>query len=147
MQSFRMQPIAMAQLKGDSVHSLLRGTVKLYQMPGGVLVEADITGLPTTDSFFGFHIHQGSACTGAGFADTGMHFNPLEAPHPYHAGDLPPLLGNHGRAYMQVMTDRFSIHDVIGRTVVIHSSPDDFRTQPAGDSGTKIGCGVFRRIK
>lgn len=141
------RPIAAAQLRGDPEHMLLRGTVRLYQMPGGVLVEADITGLPPTESFFGFHIHEGNACTGIGFADTGPHYDPLGVPHPNHAGDLPPLLGDHGRAYMCVLTDRFSIPDVIGRTVVIHSMPDDLHSQPAGNSGSKIACGVFRRIK
>ena len=147
MNNLKIKPVAAAELRGDAEHILLRGTVKLYQLPGGVLVEADLTGLPPTDSFFGFHIHEGNACTGTDFADTGPHYNPLDVPHPDHAGDLPPLLGNHGRAYMLVLTDRFSIKDVIGRTVVIHSMPDDFRSQPAGDSGIKIGCGVFRRIK
>ncbi len=47
---------------------------------------------------------------------------------------------------MTVMTDRFHIKEIIGKTVVIHSMPDDFTTQPAGNAGTKIGCGVIRQI-
>ncbi len=55
-----------------------------------------------------------------------------------HAGDLPPLLSNNGRAYCQVLTGRFRVSDVIGKTVVIHSGPDDFMTQPSGNAGEKI---------
>lgn len=142
MLSVRMRPMAIAKINSLGDEILLRGTVRFYQMPGGVLVEADVTGLPPEDSFFGFHIHEGNICT-----DSGSHFNPIGTYHPNHAGDLPPLLGNHGRAYMSVLTDRFSIRDIIGRTVVIHSQPDDFRTQPAGDSGSKIGCGVITSVK
>ena len=50
-----------------------------------------------------------------------------------------------GGAYLAVLTDRFSVADVLGRTVVIHSGADDFHTQPAGNAGTKIACGVIRR--
>ena len=50
-----------------------------------------------------------------------------------------------GRAYLAVRTDRFRVQEIIGRTVVIHSDPDDFRSQPAGNAGTKIACGVICR--
>jgi Cu-Zn family superoxide dismutase len=50
-----------------------------------------------------------------------------------------------GNAIMAVKTNRFSIHEIIGRTVVIHSQPDDFTSQPAGNAGTKIACGVIRK--
>lgn len=65
------------------------------------------------------------------------------APHPFHAGDLPPLLSCKGRAYLAVITGRFCVKDVIGRSVVIHAGPDDLHTQPAGNAGAKIGCGVI----
>ncbi len=125
---------------------MLRGSVSFYQRSGGVLVVARVSGLPRQDGFYGFHIHEGESCAGEGFADTGSHYNPTGMPHPNHAGDLPPLLGHSGRAYLAVMTDRFSIADVLGRTVVIHSGPDDFTTQPAGNAGTKIGCGVIKKV-
>ncbi len=67
-----------------------------------------------------------------------------ETPHPDHAGDLPPLLSCGGRVYLAVLTCRVRIPEILGRTLVVHSRPDDFRTQPAGDSGEKIGCGVIR---
>lgn len=139
-------PDASADVRGDSAHPGLTGTVRLYQQSGYVLVTAHVCGLPAdnADGFFGFHIHEGNACNGVGFAQTGNHFNPGSLPHPRHAGDLPPLLSCGGEAVMVVMTDRFSVSDVLGRTVVIHDQPDDFTTQPAGNAGTKIACGVIR---
>lgn len=137
------RPAAIARVRGDKENELLRGTVKFYQLRGGVLVVAEITGLPR-NGFFAFHIHEGASCTGAGFADTRGHYNPTQMQHPMHAGDLPPLLSGGGSAYMAVRTDRFALRDVIGRTVVIHSGTDDFHTQPAGNPGRKIACGVIR---
>lgn len=146
MQWFSGRPAAIAKLAGGQDAPMIRGSVKFYQQPGGVLVVADVSGLPGQDGFFGFHIHGGSACTGIGFSDTLSHYNSTEMPHPSHAGDLPPLLGCNGRAFLVVLTDRFSIRDIISRTVVIHSDPDDFTSQPAGNSGTKIGCGVIEKV-
>lgn len=140
------RPAAVARMTGGQGAPLLRGTVKFYQQPGGVLVIADVSGLPRQEGFFAFHIHEGAACTGAGFADTRSHYNPTAASHPNHAGDLPPLLGASGRAYMAVLTDRFSIPEIVGRTVVIHESADDFYTQPAGNAGSKIACGVIEKL-
>lgn len=137
---------ATAQLIGSPDAPALTGTVQFVQMPHGVLVTAHVSSLPVSNEsgFFALHIHEGSSCTGAGFPDTGSHYNPTGAPHPSHAGDLPPLLSNRGEAYLSVLTDRFRLSDVVGRTVVIHSGPDDFRSQPAGNAGTKIACGVIR---
>ena len=139
-----MCPCAFAQIKGGSSVPGLRGTVKFYRKCGGVLVEVNVSGLPQNDTdFFAFHIHEGTDCDGEGFADTKGHFNPGNQPHPRHAGDLPPLLSVGGRAYMAVWTGRFSVKDILGRTVVIHREADDFHTQPSGNSGEKIGCGVI----
>lgn len=66
-------------------------------------------------------------------------------PHPLHVGDLPPLLENNGYAYMSVLTNKFKISDIIGKTVIIHDMPDDSTTQPSGNSGKKIACGVIRK--
>ena len=74
-------------------------------------------------------------CSGVGFPNTGSHYNSDDRDHPLHAGDLPPLLSSNGSACLAVMTDRFRVKDIIGRTVVIHSGPDDFRTQSAGNAG------------
>lgn len=146
MRSNTVRPGAAARICGGEAVPCLRGTVRFFQRRDGILVEAEVSGLPRRDGFYGFHIHEGSACTGEGFADTLSHYDPTLRPHPDHAGDLPPLLGCGGKAYLAVLTDRFCLEDVIGRTVVIHSDPDDFHTQPAGNAGKKIGCGVIRRV-
>lgn len=142
-------PQAVAHLSGSPAHPGITGTVSFFPVPEGVLVVAEARGLPATpDGFYGFHIHAGGACTGNEsdpFADAGTHYNPANRPHPQHAGDLPPLLGNNGRAYLSVLTDRFSVPEILGKTVIIHDHPDDFRTQPSGDSGAKIACGVIRK--
>lgn len=145
------RPAAIAQVRGGSSAPNLTGTVSFAPFRGGVLVTADISGLPQqrgacATPVFGFHIHEGSACTGQGFADTGGHFDLTGCPHPHHSGDLPPLFSCRGRAYLAVYTDRFRIRDVIGRTVVIHGHADDFATQPSGHSGEKIACGVIRAL-
>ena len=146
MQDVFERPVARALVSGGGDAPMLRGTVCFYQRPGGVLVVARVSGLPRQTGFFGFHIHEGSVCMGLNFSDTGSHYNPMGHGHPNHAGDLPPLLGYGGRAYLAVITDRFGIGDVLGRTVVIHSDADDFTTQPAGNAGRKIGCGVIKKV-
>jgi len=143
----------MAKLSGSSDFPDINGIVYLYQTKKGVILAARVTGLPNepgpcNSNVFGFHIHEGTACTGNAedpFANTGMHYNPGNCDHPHHAGDLPPLFGNNGFALMSVLTNRFTVAEVIGRTVVLHRSPDDFTTQPAGKSGPKIACGIIRR--
>lgn len=130
---------AIACIKGDGI----RGTVKLFPQCPGVMVTAEIFGLQ--DGFHGFHIHGGVDCGGLDFADSKSHFDPANTTHPNHAGDLPPLLSCGGKAYLAVRTERFSIPDVLGKTVVIHSRRDDFTSQPAGDSGQKLACGIIER--
>lgn len=142
----RKNPAATARIKGRKENGTVNGRVDFYDTYGGTIVVAQVSGLPgeANKGFFGFHIHGGASCTGNAedpFADTGQHYNPGNQSHPQHAGDLPPLLGNKGTAWMAVYTDRFYPEDVIGKTVVIHEKPDDFRTQPSGDSGEKIACG------
>lgn len=137
---------AIANIQGGEQAPNLCGQVKFYQKESYVLVSANIKGLPPSDSgFFGFHIHEGNNCTGTNFSDTGSHYNPMSLPHPAHAGDLPPLLLCNGGACQTAATDRFCVEDIIGRTVVIHSMPDDFHSQPAGNAGTKIACGVIKK--
>ncbi len=88
----------------------------------------------------------GTSCTGNNedeFADAKMHFNPSKCPHPFHIGDLPPLIENNGYAYMSVLINKFKIKDIIGKVLIIHDMPDDFFTQPSGNSGTKIACGIL----
>lgn len=140
------RPVAVAHIKGGREFPLIKGNIQFYQLPSGVLLQAEISGLPNSDSgFFGFHIHDGAVCAGPSFSATGLHYSRVPALHPRHSGDLPPLLSYNGNAYMAVITDRFSISEVMGRTVVIHSKQDDFKTQPAGNAGDKIACGVIQR--
>ena len=143
-----MYPKAIARIYGGRDYPQLSGTVRFFLGIDGVIVEVEVKGLPETESsFFGFHVHAGGSCTGEGFADTESHYNPGEDIHPQHAGDLPPLLSNDGKAYMKVLSNRFSIEEIIGRTVIIHNAPDDFRTQPSGNAGMKIACGVIQKEK
>ena len=138
-------PDAVARISGGAEVPLLSGCVEFYQENGCVLIVAKISGLQkeSETEFFGFHIHQGRNCSGTEFFGTEGHYNPKGLPHPKHAGDLPPLIRCRGNAYLSFRTDRFSVNEIIGRTVVIHSDPDDFHTQPAGNAGRKIACGVI----
>lgn len=126
-------PAAWARVQGGGVS----GMVHFYGAGEGTLVSADIRGLPESETgFFAFHIHTGSGCDAPG-----GHFNPGNQPHPRHAGDLPPLLSDGGRARMTVLTGRFQPEEVAGRTVIIHAGPDDFHTQPSGNPGPILACG------
>lgn len=141
------RPDAIAYIKGGKQATALCGKVEFYQKKSCVLISINIKGLPSASGgFFGFHIHEGQSCSGSNFSDTGNHYNPTEAPHPSHSGDLPPLILCNGGACQTVATDRFKVRDIIGRTVVIHSMPDDFNSQPSGNAGTKIACGVICRV-
>ena len=139
---------AIAYIKGSREYPTLHGSVTFKQTRKGVLVTAEIYGLPDNNEYntgvFAFHIHSGMSCSGTkedSFADAGTHYNPQGYPHPYHAGDLPPVFSNNGYAYMSVLTNRFSLREIIGRVVIIHRNIDDFSSQPAGNAGAKIGCG------
>ena len=147
MQYCRNSPDAVAQIHGGMEVPHLTGCVQFYQESGCVLIIAKLSRLPreSETGFFGFHIHQGETCSGTHFSGTGGHYNPTGHGHPKHAGDLPPLLSCQGNAYLSVKTDRFTVNEIIGRTVVIHSDPDDFHSQPAGNAGNKIACGVIRK--
>lgn len=145
-------PEAYAEIEGIAEYPDIHGMVYFFDVYDGTILMVEIYGLPDEENpekgqFFGFHIHEGATCTGDAqdpLKDTGGHFNPDNAEHPNHAGDLPPLLSVNGAAWMAVYTGRFHPEDVIGRTAVIHLHPDDFHTQPSGDSGMKIACGEIR---
>ena len=151
----RRTPDARALVRGSSAYPNLMGTVSFFGTSSGVFVMADFKGLPAgmgachTGSIFAFHIHEGGRCTGSAqdpFADAGGHYNPGNCPHPYHAGDMPPLFGNNGTAWTTFLTNRFKVPEIVGRTVVVHALPDDFTTQPSGNSGAKIACGVIEAV-
>ena len=144
---------AKANIKGGKKYPKINGTVTFKETKNGVIVTAKINNLPkSTDKckgrFFGFHIHEGTSCTGNEsdeFANAKTHLNPTNCPHPFHIGDLPPLIENDGYAYMSVLINKFKIKDILGKVIIIHDSPDDFKTQPSGNSGIKIACGKIEK--
>lgn len=90
----------------------------------------------------------GTTCTGDvndEFKNALSHYNPNQCPHPFHVGDLPPLIENNGLSYMSVLINKFKVKDIIGKVVIIHDMPDDFKSQPSGNSGNKIACGKIVR--
>ena len=143
-------PEAIAVLSGSSSAPALEGKVFFYALPiPGVLILAEISGLPDQDSpigshFFAMHIHEFGDCT-LPFDKTGMHYNPGNQPHPEHAGDLLPLMSSRGYAWAAFFDERFTIREILGRSVILHLHRDDFTTQPSGDAGEKIGCGKIRK--
>ena len=140
------KPQAIALINGGSTAPSINGIIRFYQRRNCVLVVANISGLPRTDrGFFGFHIHEGADCGGNDFSNSKSHYNPTNIPHPSHAGDLPPLMLCGNNAYLSVLTDRFNVSEIIGRTVIIHSMPDDFTSQPSGNAGEKIACGKIKK--
>lgn len=149
---FRGIPRGYAHINGSEQFPGIEGMVLFYPYENGSIVVADIGGLPTNGieeagKIFGFHIHEGLVCAGNEqdpFADAGAHLNFAMREHPEHTGDMPVLFENNGKVWMAFYTDRFTPDEVRGRTVIVHSMPDDFRTNPSGDSGIKIACGVIR---
>lgn len=140
------KPHAVAQINGGEKYPEIRGEVRFFQTNLGVMVMADVRGLPIINArcdnpIFAMHIHSGESCE-----KTGTHYNPENCPHPYHSGDLPPLFSNDGYAFEATLSNRFDLSEIRDKTVVIHSKPDDFKTQPSGDSGEIIACGVIREL-
>lgn len=145
------KPDASAALKGSDRYPCLGGQVRIYALGKEVLFVTSLYGLPSFErcrgrAVLGMHIHEGDCCSGTRedpFADAGAHYDTTGCPHPYHQGDLPPIFVNKGLAWGAVVTDRFNIKEIRGKTVIIHQMPDDFLTQPSGSSGEKIACGVI----
>ena len=103
----------------------------------------------------GLHIHEAGDCSSGDGMSTKGHFNPHGKPHARHdsaerhAGDLPSLkAGKDGRAKVDVMLDVITVGagpaSVVGRGVIVHADPDDYKTQPTGNAGARIACGVIR---
>ena len=149
----------MARVAGGPDYPQISGVVIFRDVQGGTEVCTDIAGLPpyrpAADGRqpigpFGFHIHEKGDCAVGNptnpFEASGGHWNPTNQPHGNHAGDFPVLFSNNGRARMCFFTNKFRAEDVVGKSVIIHENPDDYRTQPAGNSGKRIACGVIREI-
>jgi superoxide dismutase, Cu-Zn family len=129
----------------------------LEDTPSGVLIRLTVTGLPTGTR--SFHIHETGRCEPP-FQSAGGHYNPwrlqhgFHNPRGYHAGDLPNLqIPESGRLEVQVfaqgltLRDRQpnSLFDADGSALVIHQGVDDYRSDPAGNAGDRIACGVVVR--
>ena len=130
------------------------GSVSFVETGGGVLVRADVRGLRSGGEF-GFHVHEKGDCSSADFMSAGGHFNPAGKAHAHygkperHAGDLRSLNADgEGNATYSFETPLLTVkpgpNSVVGRAVVIHANADDYTSQPAGNSGPRIACGVIR---
>lgn len=128
------------------------GSATLFQESGGVRIRTDLHGLPAGDH--GFHVHMTGACA-APFSTAGGHYNPLSKKHGllnpegHHAGDLAnlPVQAN-GIARADVMATGLTLSELFdadGSALVIHAAADDYKTDPSGNSGARIACGIVRK--
>jgi Cu-Zn family superoxide dismutase len=133
--------------QGNQVH----GTVTFEALEKGVRVVMDVQGL--APGKHGFHVHEFGDCSAPDAASAGGHFNPMQKPHgaptdeQRHAGDLGNLTADaSGNAQLEwtdpVMTLR-GPHSIIGHSVVLHAKEDDLKSQPSGESGARVACGVI----
>jgi len=127
------------------------GTVSFRQEGGDVVMSARVTGL--APGAHGFHIHEKGDCSAPDATSAGGHFNPTGKPHgnpdsaDHHGGDMPQLIADaSGNASLVATLTGLSVlagaNSVVGRGVIIHAAPDDFKTQPTGNSGARVACGV-----
>jgi len=140
--------------------STVSGTVKFVQkftytgVPV-VVVHAEVNGLPRAGGH-GLHIHERGDCSSGDGMSAGGHFNPFAGRHAHymlperHAGDLPMLVADdNGHAELSIELDVLTIGsgpaDILGRSVIVHRDPDDYTTQPTGNAGARLACGVIRR--
>ena len=145
------KPSAYARMIGGPLAPCIVGDVFLYQLEEGVYIKAYITGIPNinnqTSSFHGFHIHEVGDCTVGNANDPFMaaksHYNPTNVEHPMHSGDLPPILSANGVGILSFYTDRFTVDQVVGKSFILHQGYDDFTSQPAGNAGPRLACGVI----
>ena len=135
---------ARAQIRGTGLAPRLAGEASFTQKQNGVLVTVRVVGLPLGNptGFFALHIHEGASCDGG---PAGGYFNPDFEPSPRRAGDLPPLLSCGSEAYLSVLTNRFTVREVIGKTVVIHPGGGELCSRAPENFAKKIACGVITR--
>ncbi|HEY9577614.1 MAG TPA: superoxide dismutase family protein [Pseudobacillus sp.] len=132
------------------------GTAEFKQTEEGVSIKVDASELPPGEH--GFHIHETGKCEGPDFESAGGHFNPTNASHGMnhekgpHAGDLPNLnVGKDGTVKAEMIAENVTLssgedHSLLsedGSALVVHEKADDGKSQPAGDAGTRIACGVI----
>ena len=152
---FQEGPRAVAQLEATK-GNLVWGSVSFVQVAGNVIVRADVRGLRPSAQF-GFHVHEKGDCSSPDGMAAGGHFNPTAKPHAHftvaerHAGDLSNLSSDaEGVAVYAFETSLLSVTpgptSVVGRAIIIHAEPDDYRTQPTGNSGARVACGLIRAV-
>ena len=131
------------------------GTVDFYQIGDKVRVVAHVGGL-VPGRQHGFHIHEAGDCSSGDGMSAKGHFNPHGKPHAHfatpdrHAGDMPALAADSsGNATLETDLDVITVTagpaSVVGRGLIVHADPDDYKTQPTGNAGARIGCAVIQR--
>lgn len=142
---------ALAPTEGNAA----AGTLALVAEPGGVHVTGTLTGVAQGGTH-GFHVHETGDCSAPDASSAGPHFNPGGHPHghpgqgEHHAGDMPNLVADDsGTLVVDVQVPGVTLGDggatdILGRALVLHAGADDYATQPAGNSGPRIACGVIR---
>jgi superoxide dismutase, Cu-Zn family len=149
-------PLKAVAVLHPSAGSKVSGTVTFTEEANGVQVRAEISGL--TPGNHGFHVHEFGDCSAPDASSAGAHFNPTHKPHAgpdtpeRHLGDMGNVQADaSGKATLKYVDHQISLSDnersVIGRSVVVHEKADDLKSQPSGDSGGRIGCGVVGRAK
>jgi len=141
----------LAPTKGNDVV----GTVTFTKVEGGVRVVAELTGLKPGEH--GFHIHEKGDCSAPDGTSAGGHFNPGKHPHAgpdaaeRHAGDLGNITANAtGQAHYERVDKELKLtgdDSIIGRSVIVHEKVDDLKTQPTGNAGARVACGVIVAAK
>jgi superoxide dismutase, Cu-Zn family len=147
-------PMAMAKLEATRGNAV-SGMVMFHQQGDRVMVHAKVEGLKPGQEH-GMHVHEKGDCSSGDGMSTGGHFNPGGKPHgapdsgERHAGDLPSLKADaQGRADVKFQVAGVAVGsgaaDILGKGLIVHAMPDDFKTQPTGNSGARIACGVIVR--
>ena len=148
-------PKATANLESTK-GSTVRGTVNFEQRGDKVRVVANVSGLRPNGEF-GFHVHEAGDCSSGDGMSAKGHFNPFGKPHgahnspDHHAGDLPSLKSDaNGNANLAAEVEGISVSSgpasIVGRGLIVHVQPDDFKTQPTGNAGARSACAVIQRL-
>lgn len=137
--------------------SLVSGRLVLLSEPGGVRITGTLGGL-IANAQAGFHIHERGDCSAVDASSAGGHFNPLSQAHgrsghgAHHLGDIDNLQASaRGVAELDLQLPGVVLgggagNDIVGRALVVHAQPDDYRSQPAGNAGVRVACGVIRAV-
>lgn len=140
----------MAATRGHTAN----GALAVSADANGIRITGALQGMPP-DSEFGFHVHEKGDCSAPDASSAGEHFNPANRQHGHpgsesrHAGDMFNLKSSsQGIAQVDLVVSGLSLHqgrptDVLGKALVVHAKPDDYKSQPAGNSGDRIACGVI----